>query len=169
MHRVTHFLGQEVNYTGSRNMADIQLIQCKNQQKTSSNRRNIVPCTKSVQGIEWWCQDFNSRFCTCTVKIWLKIALNAVRLPKFEAVNGKSSLPRMMVVKDLWQRSRLAWFCACAESCVVFNIWPYTDGQIMFILIVTPKKLYSEYANQGQGFQMCGKNYLVQNRATASS
>jgi len=26
-------------------MADIQLIQCKkNQQKTSSNRRNIVPC-----------------------------------------------------------------------------------------------------------------------------
>jgi len=24
-------------------MADIQLIQCKNQQKTSSNRRNIVP------------------------------------------------------------------------------------------------------------------------------
>jgi len=25
-------------------MADIQLIQCKNQQKTFSNRRNIVPC-----------------------------------------------------------------------------------------------------------------------------
>jgi len=25
-------------------MADIQLIQCKNQQKTSSNRGNIVPC-----------------------------------------------------------------------------------------------------------------------------
>jgi len=25
-------------------MADIQLIQCKNQQKTCSNRQNIVPC-----------------------------------------------------------------------------------------------------------------------------
>jgi len=25
-------------------MADIQLIQCKNQQKTSSNHENIVPC-----------------------------------------------------------------------------------------------------------------------------
>jgi len=25
-------------------MADIQLIHCKSQQKTSSNRRNIVPC-----------------------------------------------------------------------------------------------------------------------------
>jgi len=25
-------------------MSDIQLIQCKNQQKTSSNRGNIVPC-----------------------------------------------------------------------------------------------------------------------------
>jgi len=24
-------------------MADIQLVQCKNHQKTSSNRRNIVP------------------------------------------------------------------------------------------------------------------------------
>jgi len=28
-------------------MADIQLIQCKSQQKTSSNRRNIVPCNES--------------------------------------------------------------------------------------------------------------------------
>jgi len=27
------------------------------------------------------------------VKIWLKIALNAVRLPKFEPVNGKSWSP----------------------------------------------------------------------------
>jgi len=25
-------------------MADIELIQCKNQQKTSSSRQNIVPC-----------------------------------------------------------------------------------------------------------------------------
>jgi len=37
-----------------------------------------------------------------------KIALNAVKLLKFE--------PRTMVVKDLRQRSRLTWFCACAES-----------------------------------------------------
>jgi len=34
------------------------------------------------------------------VKIWLKIALNAVRLPKVEAVNGKLWSPRTMVVKD---------------------------------------------------------------------
>jgi len=60
------------------------------------------------------------------VKIWLKIALNAVRLPKFEPVNGISWSPRKIMVKDLRQRSELAWFCACAESCVVFNTGPYT-------------------------------------------
>jgi len=53
-----------------------------------------------------------------------KIALNAVKLPKFEAVNGKSWSPRTMVVKDLRQRSRLTWFWACAESYVVFNRGP---------------------------------------------
>jgi len=36
-----------------------------------------------------------------------KIALNAVRLPKFEAVNGKSWSLRTMVVKDLRQGSTL--------------------------------------------------------------
>jgi len=41
---MTHFLGQKVSYTGSRNMADIQLLQSKNQQKTSSSRRKIVLC-----------------------------------------------------------------------------------------------------------------------------
>ena len=30
------------------------------------------------------------------------------------------------MVKGLRQRSGLAWFCACAESCVVFNTGPYT-------------------------------------------
>jgi len=30
-----------------------------------------------------------------------KIALNAVKLPKFEAVNGKSWSPRTMVVKKI--------------------------------------------------------------------
>jgi len=82
------------------------------------------------QGIEWWCQNFNRKFINssswaCAVKIWLKIALNAVRLPKFEPVNGISS-PRKIMVKDLRQRSGLAWFCARAESCVVFNTGPYT-------------------------------------------
>jgi len=36
-----------------------------------------------------------------------KIALNAVILPKFEAVNGKSWSPSTTVVKELRQRSRL--------------------------------------------------------------
>ena len=50
----------------------------------------------------------NGRSCTCAVKIWLKIALNAVRLPKFEPVKGKSWSPRKMIVKDVRQRSGLA-------------------------------------------------------------
>jgi len=40
--------------------------------------------------------------------------------------NGISWSPRKIMVKDLRQRSGLAWFCACAESCVVFNTGPYT-------------------------------------------
>ena len=68
----------------------------------------------------------SGRSCACAVKIWLKIALNAVRLPKFESVNGISWSPRKMRVKDLRQRSGLAWFCACADSCVAFNTGPYT-------------------------------------------
>jgi len=36
-----------------------------------------------------------------------KIALKAVRLPKFAAVNGKSWSARTMVAKDLRQRSML--------------------------------------------------------------
>jgi len=35
------------------------------------------------------------------VKIWLKIALNAVRLPKFEPVNRISWSPRKIMVQDL--------------------------------------------------------------------
>ena len=38
----------------------------------------------------------------------VKIALNAVRLPKFESVNGISWSPRKIMVKDLRQRSGLA-------------------------------------------------------------
>jgi len=83
------------------------------------------------QGIEWWCQNFNRKFingrsCACAVKVWLKIVLNAVWLPKFEPVNGISWSPRKIMVKDLRQRSGLAWFCAGAESCVVFNTGTYT-------------------------------------------
>jgi len=58
--------------------------------------------------------------------MWLKIAINAVKLPEFETVNRKLWSPGTTVVKDLRQRSRLAWFCACAESSVVFNTGPYT-------------------------------------------
>ena len=36
----------------------------------------------------------------------VKIALNVVRLPKFEPVNGKSWSPRKMMVKDFPQRFR---------------------------------------------------------------
>jgi len=87
-------------------MADIQLIQCKNQQKTSSNRRNIVPykeigIKESNGDVRTFIGKFiKGRSCACAVKMWLKIALNAVRLPKFEPVNGKSWSPRKMMVKD---------------------------------------------------------------------
>ena len=64
----------------------------------------------------------NGRSCERAVKIWLKIALNAVRLPKFEPVNGISWSPRKIMVKDLRQRSGLALFCACAEIVDQFSI-----------------------------------------------
>ena len=41
-------------------------------------------------------------------------------------LNRLSWSPRKIMVKDLRQRSRLARFCACADSCVVFNTGPYT-------------------------------------------
>ena len=112
-------------------MADIQLIQCKSPQKTSSYRRNSVPY-KEI-GIKESNDDVRTLTGSSQVgvpahaqwKKWLKIALNAVRLPKFEPVNGISWSPRKMRVKYLRQRSGLAWFCACAESCVVFNTGPY--------------------------------------------
>jgi len=108
-------------------MADIQLIQCENQQKTSSNRGSMVPCkeigVKESNGDVRILTD--GRFCACAVKIWLKVSLNAVTLPKFEAIHGKSWSPRTMMVKDLRQRSMLTSFCACGESCVVFSTGPY--------------------------------------------
>jgi len=86
-------------------MADIQLIQCKNQPKTSSNRRNIVPykeigVRESNGDVRILTGKFiNSRFCTSTVKIPPKIALNAVKLPKFGGVTEKSWSPTTTVVK----------------------------------------------------------------------
>jgi len=41
-------------------------------------------------------------------------------------LNRLSWSKRKIMVKDLRQRSGLACFCACAESCVVFNTGPYT-------------------------------------------
>jgi len=84
------------------------------------------------------------------VKIWLKIALNAVRLPKFEPVNGKLWSPRKMMVKDLRQRSWLAWFCARAESCVVFNTVPYIVLPDNFILITANMQLETGFPSRHQ-------------------
>jgi len=86
-------------------MADIQLIECKNQQKTYSNRRNIMLYEEI--GVKE--SNANVRILTGRSQIavsWLKIALNAVKLPKFEAMNAKAWSPRTMVVKDLQQRPR---------------------------------------------------------------
>jgi len=75
------------------------------------------------------------------VKIWLKIALNAVRLPKFEPVNGKSWSPRKMMVIDLRQRSGLRRDFAHAQRAA----WSLTEGHTLFcqitpfIFIVAPK------------------------------
>jgi len=43
-------------------MAVIQLIQCKNQQKTSSNPQNIVPYKESGLGNRMVMSDFNWKF-----------------------------------------------------------------------------------------------------------
>ena len=50
-------------------------------------------------------------------------------------LNRLSWSPRKIMVKDLRQRSGLAWFCACAESWVVFNTGPYIDLPDNSILI----------------------------------
>jgi len=64
------------------------------------------------------------------VKIWLKIALNAVRLPKFEPVNGKSWSPRKMMVKDLRQRSGWRDFAQAQRA-----VWSLTQGHTLFCQI----------------------------------
>jgi len=99
--------------------------------KINRKRSQIAEISCPITKSEWWCQSFNrivhkSPFLRMSSENVAKIALNAVKLPKFEAVNGKSCSPRTMAVEDLRRRSRLTWFCACAESCVVFNTGPYT-------------------------------------------
>jgi len=121
--------------------------------------------------MERWCQNYNwkfinSHFCACAVKIWLKVALNAVRLPKFEAINGKSWSPRTMVVKYLQQRSMLTWFCACSESCVIFSSGPCTvfmDSSIC--LNRSAIKVVYWIGKSGSGFQICGENLLPTHRS----
>ena len=59
------------------------------------------------------------------MKIWLKIALNAVKLPKFELVNGKSWSPRKMMVKDLRASSCHPAGLACISTYITttFCFW----------------------------------------------
>jgi len=79
-----------------------------------------------------------------------KIALNAVRLPKFEPVNGIRWSPRKIMVKDLQQRSGLAWFCTCAVSCVVFNTGPYSVLWDNSILITANMQLETGFSSSHQ-------------------
>ena len=44
------------------------------------------------------------------MKIWLKIALNAAKLPKFVSINWKSWSPRMTVLKDLGHRQNIVMY-----------------------------------------------------------
>ena len=74
-----------------------------------------------------------------------KIALNAVRLPKFEAVNGKSWSPTTMVVEDYGNVPGWSDFAHAQRAA-----WSLTQGHTLFwqitpfTFIAAPKKLYSE-------------------------
>jgi len=139
-------------------MVDIQHIECKNQQKRLQIAEISFHKWKSGQGIELRCRNFhrkliNSRFCARAVKVWLKIALNAAKSPKFETHSRKLWSPRTIVVTDLPSHSRLTWFCAHADSYVVFHTRSHTilgDNSIYFNRTVQPCKLLSEWANRGQ-------------------
>jgi len=60
------------------------------------------------------------------VKIWLKITLNAVRLPKFEPVKGNIVVAEKDRGKRFTATSRAGVILRTPESCVVFNTGPYT-------------------------------------------
>ena len=79
------------------------------------------------------------------MKIWLKIALNAVRLPKFEPVNGKSWSPRKMMVKDLATFRAGVILRTRRELRVVFNTGPYVvlpDNSIFTARAIALQALY---------------------------
>ena len=78
------------------------------------------------------------------MKIWLKITLNAVKLPKFEAINRKSWLPRMMVVKDLLQCFKADVILRMRRYYVVCNTGLYTVSADNSICVSPRYKLYSE-------------------------
>jgi len=64
------------------------------------------------------------------VKIWLKIALNGVRLPKFEPVNGISWSPRKIMVKDYGNVPGWRDFAHAQRAA-----WSLTQGHTLFCLI----------------------------------
>ena len=66
----------------------------------------------------------------CEVKIWLQIALNAVRLPKFEPVNGILLSARKIMVKDLRQLSGWRDFAHAQRAA-----WSLTQGHTLFCQI----------------------------------
>ena len=91
-------------------MADIQRIQCKNHQKTSSCRvpYKEIGIKESNGDVRTLTEVHTWPFLRLRSENMAKIALNAVRLPKFEPVNWISWSPRKIMVKDLRQRSGLA-------------------------------------------------------------
>ena len=66
-----------------------------------------------------------------------KIAINAVRLPKFEDLYRKSWSVRTIMIWYLPSHLRLKWFCACADN----SVWSFTQGQYG-PTIVEPYELY---------------------------
>ena len=95
-----------------------------------------------------------------------KNCLNAVRLPKFQPVNSKSWSPRKMMVKNLRQRSGRAWFCARAESCVVFNTGTYSvlpDNSIY--LYRSAKKVIQWRGKSGSGISNMWEKLVATHRS----
>ena len=71
--------------------------------------------------------------------IWLKVAPNAVSLPKFKGLNGKSWSPRTMLVKDYGNVPGWRDFAHVQRA-----VWSLAQGHTLFwqitpfVLIVGP-------------------------------
>jgi len=66
-----------------------------------------------------------------------------------------------MMGKDLRQRSGLAWFCARAESCVIFNTGPYTVLPDNSILITANMQSVTGFPSSHQlNFYVASKSRL---------